>query len=308
MAQRLTTRRTPWQRFRRWSRTTEPGKPSRRTVFLLYVLLAFLVVVDYTILTQAFILIQASQSTSTNSIASSQALIVLAVSLAAVFLPHAAAWGLQRRALGVLAPYARWIPWAAIVLWAILVLMVTVLRLVAANTTIGGKTDNTVQVPGAVATPAAPEVADPIQITDFFDLGNPAVMLAYFMLLILIVSALMAFLVATVAHNPLRSARHASEGQLKVAQEEADSRAVELKVATDALEVARAADRRDQERLKHAQDQLQHAVQSLRSEVRTILAASLGSPEATSQLMRELARRYSPAAPSAAPGPKGAES
>src|SRR5204863_8712018 len=83
--QRLTGHRTRAQRVRRWLRSSEPGKPSRTVVVFLYLLLALLVFVDYTILTQAFVIIQAQQSTRGNSIGAGQALVVFAISLAAVF-------------------------------------------------------------------------------------------------------------------------------------------------------------------------------------------------------------------------------
>jgi hypothetical protein len=287
--QDLTSDRTGAQRRRSRAGSIEPGKPGRGIVILLYALLGFLVIVDYVILLQAFTLISAAQSTGSNSVASQFAFIVLAVSLAAVMLPHLAAWGLHRRSLGILLRPLRWVPWAAIALWVTLVSLVTYLRLVAANTTVPAKVDNTVDV-GAPNVPAtvAPAV-DPGPLLDFSD---PAVILTFFMLLLLIISAIMAYVISMVVHSPVRTARKKSSLLLAVAEEDATERTLEHTAALESLELAREADTRDRERFDATVAQMRSKADGVRAEVRAIMAAALGDPEATSTLLRDFQARY----------------
>ncbi len=278
----LTSQRTLSQRLAHRRRLRENGKPSLGITIFLYALLLALIVVDFTVLTDAFVILNQSQGGA--SVQDTQEFVVIALSIAAVALPHVAAWGFQRRSLGLLAGPLTWVPWAAVGLWGALVGLMTYVRLVAASTPIIPKEDNTV-IPGAT-----PDVVPTVPVENATDITQ--VILAFVMLLVLLVSAIISYVAASVLHHPLRSWRHKAAGDVASLDAEVGARQAELDAARRAAEAARREPERDQERLEAAIDTLDARADGLRAEVRTILAASLGSPDATSHLIRELRRRY----------------
>lgn len=291
--QNLDSSRTRSERLARRSRMRERGKPSIIMTVLLYALLAGLVIIDYTVLTNAFVLINQAQAQGGGggSVQGTQALVVIALSFAAVALPHIAAWGFQRQSLGILARQLLWVPWAAVFLWASLLGLVTYIRLVAAATPVIPKEDNTT-VPGATpVTPTVP-VTGTVDQTQFI--------LAFVMLLVLLVSAVVSYITASIIHNPLRAELHKTANDVSFLDEDLAARTTELEAATAAVGVAAQEPDRDEERYEAALELLESRADALRAEVRTILAASLGSPDATSHLIRELRRHYPHSMPGAA--------
>jgi len=265
--QNLDSTRTTGERLARRSRLRERGKPSIVLTMFLYAILAGLVVIDYTVLTNAFVLInQAQAQTGAGaSVQSTQALVVIALSFAAVALPHIAAWGFQRQSIGILSRQLVWVPWVAVLLWGTLITLVTFIRLVAAATPVIPKTDNTT-VPGATpVTPTVP-VAGTIDQTQFI--------LAFVMLLVLLVSAVVSYIAASIIHNPLRSELHKTTNDVAFLDEDHAARVTELEAATAAVPVTMQEPARDAERYEAALELLESRADALRAEVRTILAAS----------------------------------
>lgn len=284
----FTPRTTLGQSISRRRLRGERGKPSVGMTIFLYALLIALVVIDFNVLRDAFVILNQAQAQGSRAVQQTQTLVVAALSIAAVALPHIAAWGFQRGSLGLLARPLVWVPWAAVGMWAALVGLMTFVRLVAAATPIVEQEDNTV-VPGVTpdVTPVVP-VENPVDVTQ--------VILAFVMLLVLLVSAVISYLAASVLHHPLRSRQHKAERTVVALDAEVAMREAELTAAQGAVDAARLEPARDQERLDAALEALDARTDALRAEVRTILAASLGTPDATSHLIRELRRRY-PATP-----------
>jgi hypothetical protein len=254
-------------------RTPRLGHTPLGSKIATYAVLLVLVGVDYLLLSQSLILLNAASS-ETASVGVQMYIITLGFTAMMVAIPHTSAVIARRVTDGLF--HRRWLLLigAMLLIWVSVLALVTVMRIRAGA---AAAQSSALEGLGGLE-PSTPE-PDPF---------GPETLMALLTVFFVTSTGVLSWYAAYHASRPLLAALERAEAQVQQRREAEDAAQATVTQAEGDLATAEEEDPRDAVRLSMAKSMTTERLTQLRSQVATLIAENDGSPESTSEMIRNL--------------------